>query len=675
VIAGLTLLAALFPISPAVASGGPPTLSVVTIDQANPITSETLTVTTDASDPETDPLTFTYEWFKDTDGGPVSLGGGTTSNASGITLDLSVPGNGDKGDQITVRVSVADDTPSSTSPVDSAPVTVANSAPSQPTVSITPLNPRTNQTLTATPSGSTDADDDTITYTYVWKVEGVTKQTGSSNSFNLATAGNGDKGEQITVTATPTDGETPGPASLADSVTVANSAPSLQDLVIDQQAPRTNAILTASFTADDPDANDNLDISYSWRVNGTQVGTGTQLDTSLSGRGDKGDVIRVQVTVDDGSAQTSVLSAPVTILNSKPTATVTISPNAPRSLETLTVSTTKADADDGDTVALSFEWRKNGNVLSGETGNSLDLSQPGNGDPGDVIQVRVTPNDGEEDGVVATDTVTVAPPNGTPTTSNSNLTTTKNTSVGVTLQASDPEDDVLTYEITNAPDHGSLSGTGKSRTYDPNNNYVGVDTFSFRVHDDGTYSGTATVTILVSDPTGIKVVDFAYQPKTTTLVQGGTARWSFVGPSAHTVIDRSGMGFFGNTGQQLQLPGSSLSKTFTVAGTYRFQCRVFLSMTGQINIPIRVNPTSGTVGTTYKVIFAKTLIPSGYVADVQIKRPGATKFSTWRSGLSALQANFTPDKGKGTYTFRARLRKKANGTAAAWSPTASIKVG
>src|SRR5262249_43928495 len=69
--------------------------------------------------------------------------------------------------------------------------------------------------------------------TFVWKVNGVTKRTFTSTSntnatatdtFALSVAGNGDKGDTITVEATPNDGLFNG-SRATDSVTVQNSAP------------------------------------------------------------------------------------------------------------------------------------------------------------------------------------------------------------------------------------------------------------------------------------------------------------------------------------------------------------------------------------------------------------------------------------------------------------------
>src|SRR2546422_11282465 len=73
--------------------------------------------------------------------------------ATGVeTCDL---GYCNKGDTIHVSVTASDGTASSAAAVDQ--VTVANSAPVVGSVAISPSSPTTNQTLTATPSGFTDA--------------------------------------------------------------------------------------------------------------------------------------------------------------------------------------------------------------------------------------------------------------------------------------------------------------------------------------------------------------------------------------------------------------------------------------------------------------------------------------------------------------------------------------
>ena len=77
---------------------------------------------------------------------------------------------------------------------------------------------------------ATTLEDDPLTYTYEWKVEGVTQQTTSdvastTDTFDLSTANFGDRGDEVTVTVTANDGiatSTP-TASSTDTATVQNS--------------------------------------------------------------------------------------------------------------------------------------------------------------------------------------------------------------------------------------------------------------------------------------------------------------------------------------------------------------------------------------------------------------------------------------------------------------------
>ena len=63
----------------------------------------------------------------------------------------------------------------------------------------------------------------------------------------------------------------------------------------------------------------------------------------------------------------------------------------------------------------------------------------------------------------------------------------------------DNDDGALTYSITSNPSNGTISsGSGKTRTYTPNANFHGIDSFTYTVSDGSLTSNTATVTIEVS---------------------------------------------------------------------------------------------------------------------------------------------------------------------------------
>ena len=65
-------------------------------------------------------------------------------------------------------------------------------------------------------------------------------------------------------------------------------------------------MVTAQVTSHDVES-DPLTTSYQWTRNGTDIvgATNATLDLVLAGNGDKGDAIRVRVTVYDGTARAS----------------------------------------------------------------------------------------------------------------------------------------------------------------------------------------------------------------------------------------------------------------------------------------------------------------------------------------------------------------------------------
>lgn len=90
--------------------------------------------------------------------------------------------------------------------------------------------------------------------------------------------------------------------------------------------------------------------------------------------------------------------------------------------------------------------------------------------------------------------------NNPPCTDDGTATTAEDSSVPVTLAALNPNAaNTLTYEIVDAPDHGNLTGSGANRTYQPNSDFYGTDTFTFRVSDGTQLSNISTVTITVTE--------------------------------------------------------------------------------------------------------------------------------------------------------------------------------
>jgi hypothetical protein len=186
-------------------------------------------------------------------------------------------------------------------------------------------------------------------------------------------------------------------------------------VVIDQASPKTADLLSVTVQAHDPDG-PAPSLSYQWLKGGSPI-SGAQASTlnlALNGNGDEGDQISVRVTASDGALPSApVTSDAVTVQNSAPSATVLLAPASPQTDAVLTATATRSDPDAGDTVLLTYVWKVDGVTVKTTAGSSsltdtLDLSQPGNGDSGDVVSVEVTPNDGSVDGAVASAQETVA---------------------------------------------------------------------------------------------------------------------------------------------------------------------------------------------------------------------------------------------------------------------------
>src|SRR6266850_3052180 len=129
---------------------------------------------------------------------------------------------------------------------------VRNSAPAVTSVTLSPSVPRTRDTVTATATES-DPDGDSLTYTFTWKVDGAVRSVVSgpnaSSSFDLAVAGNGDRGQTLLVEVIASDGNLQSPTASASAV-VANSSPTVT-VSLSDTSPQTRDVLVATAIAQD----------------------------------------------------------------------------------------------------------------------------------------------------------------------------------------------------------------------------------------------------------------------------------------------------------------------------------------------------------------------------------------------------------------------------------------
>lgn len=250
-------------------------------------------------------------------------------------------------------------------------VTLTNSKPTA-SVSLNTTSPKTNDTLTATVSNLSDADGDSVNLTYTWKKTSgatttVVKTTGptssTSDSFDLSVAGNGDKGDSITVEVVANDGHENGTTSSAQA-TVANSTPVVRITqgTTTQSVQYSDAITSVSFSATDLD-NDSLAPNYSTLPAGLSLTPGASPNTwVLSGKAlVPAGSYSIQFSVSDGTASSTSQNVTINVL--KEDALVTLSSSNLMSLKVTTAG---------------------GN--SGSFTLSASISEVSDGSPGDITK-------------------------------------------------------------------------------------------------------------------------------------------------------------------------------------------------------------------------------------------------------------------------------------------------
>ena len=132
-----------------------------------------------------------------------------------------------------------------------------------------------------------------------------------------------------------------------------------------------------------------------------------------------------------------------------------------------------------------------------------------------------TANGGADTSATQTFTITVKPVNDAPVAQNQGVGTGKDTPLSITLTATDIDTATanLTYIIVTPPSHGTLSGSGATRTYTPDSNFSGADSFTFKANDGALDSNLATISITVgsSNNAPVAVDDSATTEENTPL--------------------------------------------------------------------------------------------------------------------------------------------------------------
>ena len=189
-------------------TNSPPVITSIAISPGQPTKESELSLYIQSHDPDGDPVTYRYQWIKNDEEIP-------GENSSTLKCESLI-----KGDLIRVKV-IPSDGKMDEKPFLSNPIKILNMPPVVEEVYIEPKLAYVNSELKAVVKVS-GSDGDSIHYLYKWEKNKVVlpgEDTGilKPNQFK--------KGDSITVTVTPDDGETSGKAKKSETIIIANSPP------------------------------------------------------------------------------------------------------------------------------------------------------------------------------------------------------------------------------------------------------------------------------------------------------------------------------------------------------------------------------------------------------------------------------------------------------------------
>jgi len=205
----------------------------------------------------------------------------------------------------------------------------------------------------------------------------------------------------------------------------------------------------------------------------------------------------------DGNADSNVAHVSITVqpINDLPLAegnTLTI---AEDSIVNSSVHATDAD---GDLLTYSLVDAPQHGAITFSPDGSFTYTPNADYNGTDSFTFRA--NDGTGNSNVATVSLDVRPENDLPISQSGNLTLGEDSIVHSAVHASDIDNDVLSYSLVGAPQHGTIVFNADGTfTYTPNANYNGADSFTFKANDGTGDSNVSTISLNIAPANDLPV--------------------------------------------------------------------------------------------------------------------------------------------------------------------------
>ncbi|CAI8317178.1 MAG: Uncharacterised protein [Candidatus Poseidoniaceae archaeon] len=324
-----------------------PSISSVTVSPLNPTVDDDITASIlGETDNDGDTLAFEYRWY---------LNGALQDGLDDLSIVPSLATRANDVWEVETRAHDGEGhSPWVRSNMISVTGDTSNNAPTVDSITISPTNPTTLDTLMAS-STSSDADMDSIVDTqYRWSKNGIMTTISTSTLDSTMTR----KGDLWTVEVRVNDGTEWSLWTASSGLEILNTAPTLDSATISMNEAATDENVSVMAAMSDVDG-DQITMSIAWYLDGV-----LQLDYNNeaalpSSATNKGELWTAVVQANDGeatSSQSATLS--VTIVNSDPFLSVSL--ENVTSQDNLVLQTSISDIDDDVTEVSTITWLRNG---------------------------------------------------------------------------------------------------------------------------------------------------------------------------------------------------------------------------------------------------------------------------------------------------------------------------
>ena len=465
-------------------------MSVATDSQA----STTLQIDLDVSDVDGDTLTPFLT---------ATVSNGTLALITGTTSLVYNPTDGFSGTD-TFVYGVNDGTVDSNTATVTITVTTANSAPAATDISgATNEDTAVNITLTAT-----DVEGDALTYSIVGTNNGTVTLSGATATYTPDANWNGTDTFTYKANDGTVDSNT---ATVTVNVASVNDAPVANDVTASMDENRLNSDndiekefqqsslykpVNITLTATDVEG-DTLTYSVVGTNNGTVTISGSTATYTPTQDFNGTDTFTYKANDGNTDSNTATVTVTVNAVNDAPVANAMSVATDSQASTTLQIDLDVSDVD-GDTLTPFLTATVSNGTLALITGTTSLVYNPTDGFSGtDTFVYGV--NDGTVDSNTATVTITVTSGNNAPVTSSVSGSTNEDVGVSVTLNGSDSDGNALTYSLVTNPSNGTATISGATLSYTPNQDWAGVDTFTYKANDGTVDSNTSNIQITVNN--------------------------------------------------------------------------------------------------------------------------------------------------------------------------------